>query len=575
MARRLNGDLLTRVPPVGEITRRASGGPASPDEGLLLLQRDDVRVEAEATFTADHERLGLTLSETRIDTVYSGTLMHLDAVNPATQAAFPDLRPDQLLIKVNGDLILGLDYETVMNILATTRPITLTFASSPHMEGGNAGAGLVAPPGPGEEYTVRIPSGGSFGFNLRDDGHGDVVIDSFSNEKPGTAGVVPGSLLLWVHGIGVRGQGHAGVQRAIVQCADAQAVEFVLQAPGVGPDSDELMPFIPFDCVFEDPGKLGLTFEQLPIGDDGTPAPLVISRIERGTQADRYTYLRPGMQVTAVNGQSIVGLSLDAARNRCTTRPLTLTLIDPQLGAAAGMEHVFSPLLGAHADGDEHDDAPATPNILDRVDALLAVGPAEGGTEDEVGLYGMAARSRNGGVVKPSTGPLRERRRWRQGDELESQRPPRPSPSESGASFHSADVDDHDEILRRIDELYSRQANRMRPAREPVTTEDIDGADDLQHSAINPSAMRTAGWGTRIASIAAASAATVPSWKQEPASHGVDPSAPVPRDRPAPAWHPTPAFQTAYDDPLEDIGARRRAREARRQSRNGSSMGRN
>jgi hypothetical protein len=115
----------------------------------------------------------------------------------------------------------------------------------------------------------------------------------------------------------------------------------------------------------------------------------------------------------------------------------------------------------------------------------------------------------------------------------------------------------------------------MRPAREPVTTEDIDGADDLQHSAINPSAMRTAGWGTRIASIAAASAATVPSWKQEPASHGVDPSAPVPRDRPAPAWRPTPAFQTAYDDPLEDIGARRRAREARRQSRNGSSMGRN
>jgi hypothetical protein len=95
MSRRLAGDLLMRVPAVGETRPRNAGPVGSPvDEGLQLLQRADVRVEAEPTFTAAHERLGLTLSETRIDTVYNGTLMHLDAISPATQAAFPDLRPD-------------------------------------------------------------------------------------------------------------------------------------------------------------------------------------------------------------------------------------------------------------------------------------------------------------------------------------------------------------------------------------------------------------------------------------------------------------------------------------------------
>lgn len=569
MSRRLAGDLLMRVPAVGETTFRSAGPVVSPvDEGLQLLQRADVRVEAEPTFTAAHERLGLTLSETRIDTVYRGTLMHLDAVSPATQAAFPDLRPDQLLVKVNGDSIVGLDYDKVMSILATTRPLTLTFTSSPHMEDSVAGT----PPAPGDEYTVHIPSGGSFGFNLRDDGLGDVVIDSFSNEKPGAAGVVPGSLLLWVQGIGVRGEGHAGVQRAIAQCAGAPSVEFVLQAPGVEPHSDDLIPFIPFDCLFEDPGKLGLSFEQLPPGDDGAPAPLVISAIEKRTQ-DKYTYLRPGMEVTAVNGQSVVGLSLEAAVDRCTARPLTLSLIDPQLGAAAGLEHVVPPVPGTQVDGDGYDVAPATPNILDRVDALLAVEPEpeEEGTAHRVGLYGMAARMRHEALPKPSTGPLRERRHRRQGDESDSstQRSPRSGSAETGAD--PSTVDDHDDLLRRIDELYRRQANRMRPG-QPVATEDIDDADDL-HQPATTSTIRPTGWGTRIA---AASAATASSWRKEPVSHSAYQSAPASRDRPAPpAQRPTAAFQTAYDDPIEDIDTRRRAREARKQSRNGSNVARN
>lgn len=563
-----------RVPPVGETRHSAV------DEGLRLLQREDVKVEAEPTFTADHQTLGLTLSETRIETVYSGTLMHLDKVSTATQAAFPGLRPHQLLIKVNGDSILGWDYDRVMNILATTRPLTLTFASSPHTADGEAGGmGLATSPGPGDEYTVRIPSGGSFGFNLRDDGHGDVVIDSFSNEKPAAAGVVPGSLLLWVQGIGVLGQGNEGVQRAIAQCRDQQSVEFVLQAPGPGAvlDSDELMPFIPFDCVFEDPGKLGLTFEQVP-GDDGMPATLVISVIERGTQADRYTYLRPGMEVTAVNGQSIVGLSLDAALDRCTTRPLTLTLIDPQLGAAAGVNSVAAPVLGAHLEGGGHDVAPATPNILDRVDALLAVEPvSEEGAANGAGLYDAAARFRTGGLVKPSTGPLRERRRWRQREDSDSptQRSPRLGSSVDGADRSSSAVDEHDDILRRIDELYSRQANRRRPMTGTDTTEQIDDAiDDIQHHVTPFERQRiTEGWGTRIA---AASAATASSWRKDPASLGTHRTMTVPRDHSAPpVQRPTPASQAGYDDRIDDIGARRRAREARRQSRNGSSVGRN
>lgn len=556
-----------RVPAVGE-SRRASAGVSPDDEGVQLLQSQ--QVEAEPTFTADGP-LGLTLSETQIETVYSGKLVHLDEVSPATQMAFPALRPDQLLIKVNGDSILGVDYDRVMEILATTRPLTLTFTSSPHMEDGDvSGAGLAVPPSPGDQYTVHIPSGGSFGFHLRDDGHGDVVIDSFLNEKPAAAGVVQGSLLLWVQGMGVRGMGIEGVRRAIAQCAGAQSVEFVLQAPGSGDAGldDDLM----FDCVFEDPGKLGITFEELP-GHDGMPPVLVIAKVEKGTQADRHTYLRPGMEVRAVNRETIVGLSLDAVLDRCTTRPLTLTFFDPQLGAAAGISHVASPMMSTHTVGIGHDVAPATPNILDRVDALLAVGPGPDvtGTANTVGAGGYRSspslpRTRDGALTKASSGPLRERRWRRQGDdsEVSTEHSPRPDSVADSADPGSASAaDDHDDLLRRIDELYSRQASRMRAAREPATTtaENFDVVDVPQQQVRNQTRIPT-GWGARIA---AASAATASSWRKEPASYGAHQPASVRQDTPAPpAHHLTPTSEAARNDPIDEIAARRRARESRR-----------
>ena len=83
MSRRAAGDLLLRVPPVGESAALRGGGGAqlsAADQELQLLQRPDVREEAWPTFNAPGS-LGLTLSETRIDTVYSGTLIHLDAVS--------------------------------------------------------------------------------------------------------------------------------------------------------------------------------------------------------------------------------------------------------------------------------------------------------------------------------------------------------------------------------------------------------------------------------------------------------------------------------------------------------------
>jgi hypothetical protein len=566
MSRRAAGDLLLRVPPVGESAALRGGGGAAQlsaaDQELQLLQRPDVREEAWPTFNAPGS-LGLTLSETRIDTVYSGTLIHLDAVSADTQAAFPDLRPDQLLIKVNGDSILGMTYDSVTSMLKGTRPLTLTFASSPHVDDvgpdGAAAPPLTAlpapPPAPGEEYTVRLPTGGSFGFNLCDDGGGDVVIHSFSNEKPEAAGVVPGSLLLWVQGIGVRGQGNEGVQHAIAQCAGAPSVEFVLQAPvpDVELDIDELMPFIPFDCVFEDSRPLGLSFE-LHNREDGTPAALVISAIETGTQADKYTYLRAGMEVTQVDAQSIAGLDLKAAQDRCAVRPVTLTLIDPQLRAAAGMEHVQLPVFGAQTSGDE---APDTPNILDRVDALLAVGPAVGGAraEDAVGSqgYGSQDYGRHAGSESPpgmrnalrttSTGPLRERRRWRQdeGGDLSERSPP--------ADDADPASDEHDDLLRRIDELYSRQANRTRPQMLPARSQPARAAETGR--------VAGAGWGTRIA--AASAAPTASSWRTKPASHGGSESVSLPPN--------------ARDDTVEaQIEARRRAREARRQGREGSSV---
>ena len=562
---RHSSDLLLRVPPVGEpaskfapasATLGGGGGmlaDTKADEAHQLLEQAEVR--AEPTFT-DRGPLGLKLHETRIPTVFSGTLVHLDGVEPGSQAAVaaPELREHQLLIKVNGDSILGMPYERVLELLKM-RPVTLTFAQSPHLEEGEAEG--QQPPAPGEEYTRMLSRvNGSFGFNLAETEHGDVTVDSFTNEAPAAAGVLSGSLLLWVQGHDVRGEGNAGAGAAIAECAGQESVEFVFLAPadpaGLGVDLGLGSGIVPFDCTFEDSGPLGLAFISLQTDRGGTPA-FAISTIESGTQADQYTYLRPGMEVTGVNGQSIAGLGHAAVLARCGVRPVTLTMIDPQLGAAAAIDDYDpDPYLGAGEAGGgagaalmgEHGDVAATATILAKVDSLLATTPAVLGRADDahspahmyVGAGGSGAMSSSA-----ATGPQRESRRWR---EDEADRTGDSNFDLSGA----AEFDEHDDLLRRIDELYARQANRS----TRLAGFQISAAPDINTSAQEkgqPHGRVGSGWGARAAGGGASA------WE------------PPAVERPASSAMRAMRARDGDDHVQLQIEERRLAREARRQGR--------
>ena len=72
----------------------------------------------------------------------------------------------------------------------------------------------------------------------------------------------PGSVLLWVEGHDVRGQGTDGVQRAIGLCRSAHTVEFVFRKPAVHPAAHLQPVLVPFDCTFEERDPLGLEFDR-------------------------------------------------------------------------------------------------------------------------------------------------------------------------------------------------------------------------------------------------------------------------------------------------------------------------
>jgi hypothetical protein len=105
------------------------GAGTSGAEDALLLQM--VRMETEPVFHG--AVLGVVLAETRIPSLYAGTLVHLTEIMPGTDAAtVPGLRVGQLMIKVNGRSILGVPYDQVLNSVRN-RPVQLSFATSPHM----------------------------------------------------------------------------------------------------------------------------------------------------------------------------------------------------------------------------------------------------------------------------------------------------------------------------------------------------------------------------------------------------------------------------------------------------------
>ena len=484
-------DLLARVPPAGGASPRGLGA-SQADEAHELMRRLEQAVEAEPRFT-DAAPLGVVLTETRIPTLYSGSLVHIHEIQPGTQAAgVSELRKDQLLVRVNGDSILNLPYEMVLE-LVKKRPVQLTFASSPHLDddagpyvaspdvrGASRGAAAAA----ADEYSVRIHNSGSFGFNLQEVEDGDVVVEGFSNVKPEAAGVQPGSVLLWVEGHDVRGQGTDGVQRAIGLCRSAHTVEFVFRKPAVAPAAHLQPVLVPFDCTFEERDPLGLEFRPV-AGEPGGVEELVVSNVAPGSQAAlKFPYVREEMQLQKVNGHGISGVGLDEVRRMCVGRPVTLTIVDPHHAGAIG-------LPGPAVEGAAHGGAvPETSTILDRVDRLLSTpqapaGPDTGRSVDAPWHEAAPLLSSPllSSPLSPATGPERERRLSRRQSANDSE------PLAAGGRQRAYVRDEHDDLLDRIDQIRLRQVYRSSGSPRQAASE--PSRSSRPH--------RRAGWGARVA----------------------------------------------------------------------------
>ena len=482
-------DLLARVPPAGGASPRGLGA-SQADEAHELMRRLEQDVEAEPRFT-DAAPLGVVLTETRIPTLYSGSLVHIHEIQPGTQAAgVPELRKDQLLVRVNGDSILNLPYEMVLE-LVKKRPVQLTFASSPHLDDDagpyvaspdvrGASRGAAAATAAADEYSVRIHNSGSFGFNLQEVEHGDVVVEGFSNAKPEAAGVQPGSVLLWVEGHDVRGQGTDGVQRAIGLCRSAHTVEFVFRKPAVHPAAHLQPVLVPFDCTFEERDPLGLEFRPVAGEGPGGVEELVVSNVAPGSQAAlKFPYVREEMQLQKVNGHGISGVGLDEVKRMCVGRPVTLTIVDPHHAGAIGLP---GPAVGGAAHGGA---VPETSTILDRVDRLLStpqaqVGPDSGRSVDAPWHEAAPLLS---SPLSPATGPERERRLSRRQSANDSE------PLAAGGRQRAHVRDEHDDLLDRIDQIRLRQVYRSSGSPRPAASE--PSRSSRPH--------RRAGWGARVA----------------------------------------------------------------------------